>query len=64
MPEDKTSQELKLDGHIYLVTKTEDGTVLSQDELDGEIILKLLVAVLDDATKNPMLQNVFSAIEK
>ena len=53
-----------LDGHIYYVSKDKEGNVISKDEVDGEMILKLLVAVLDDAMQNPVLQTVFSAIEE
>lgn len=58
------SMELKLDGHIYLVQKDEEGKIVSEDELDGETCLNLLVAVLDDSVKNPYLETVFSNIEK
>lgn len=63
MPEDKFTEELKLDGHIYLVKKDAEGKVVSEDELDGEACLKLLIVILDDAIKNPALQAVFAALE-
>ena len=64
MTEDNLVKELKLDGHIYLVEKDAEGTVVSQKELDGESCLKLLVAVLDDAVSNPYIQTIFSALEE
>jgi len=54
--------ELELDGHIYLVKKDGDGNVTSKDELDGELCLRLLVAILDDAHQNPILKNIFAAV--
>lgn len=52
------SSELELDGKIYLITKDNDGNVISKDELDGETCLKVIVAVLDDALSNPLLDQV------
>lgn len=64
MSDDKVDNvELKLDGHIYFVKKDVDGKVLSEDELDGDMCLKLLVAILDDASNHHILNAVFAAVE-
>ena len=42
---------LELDGHVYVVEKDDDGNVISRDEIDGEVVLKLLLSVLSDAIK-------------
>ena len=65
MPDDKVdSVELKLDGHIYYVKKNAAGDVISEEEMDGDMCLKLLVAILDDAHKSPILKAVFASIDK
>lgn len=53
------STELELDGKIFLVGKDEKGDVVSRDQLDGELCLKVVVAVLDDALKHPYLDKLF-----
>lgn len=52
------SSELELDGHIFLVERDNDGNVTKRSELNPEICLKVIVAVLDDAIKNPILDTI------
>jgi len=45
--------ELELDGHIYITHKNGEGEVLSREELDGELMLKALLSVIDQITSEP-----------
>ena len=60
---DNLTSELKLEGKIFFVQKNEKDEVVSQEELDGEICLKLLLAVLDDANDYPLLKRLFEVAQ-
>ncbi len=45
-----TSSSLELIGGVFLVEKFKDGTE-RREELDGEVILKLVLSVLKEAIK-------------
>ena len=60
---DNLTSELKLEGKIFFVQKNEKNEVVSQEELDGEICLKLLLAVLDDANDYPLLKRLFEVAQ-
>lgn len=51
--------ELELDGHIYTVEKDEEGNIISREELDGEMCLRLLIRILEDAIEDPEFQKKF-----
>jgi hypothetical protein len=43
--------ELELDGKIYAVVRDSSGELISREELDGELMLQVLLKVLDDAIR-------------
>lgn len=45
----KDYMSFELDGKIYVTERKADGTLISQEEIDGEVVLKLLVSVLEEA---------------
>jgi hypothetical protein len=45
------SLELELDGHIYVTEKDKDGNIISREEIDGELVLKMLLNILEDAIR-------------
>ena len=51
----KTSAHLVLDGKIFIVETDADGNEVSKEELDGDVCLKALLSVLEDALKHPAL---------
>lgn len=55
------SSELELDGKIYLITRDAEGNVVDKDQLDGELCLKVMIAVLDDSLKHPYLEKLVEA---
>ncbi len=59
--EEVVSSELELDGRIFLLGKNAEGTVISKEELDGELCLKVVIAVLDDGLKVGYLEELFQA---
>ena len=62
--EEITSSELELDGKIFLLGKNADGHVISRSELDGELCLKVVIAVLDDRLKSNELEELLQAREE
>lgn len=50
-PETKTDLYFELDGKIYVTEKTKSGKVVSQEEIDGMMVLKYLVKLLEQGLK-------------
>lgn len=46
-----TNVELELEGKVFIVEKDKEGNVVSRDELNGELVLKSLLVVLEDAIR-------------
>ena len=66
MPEeidDVVRAEIELDGHIYVVEYDSENNVVSRDELDGETVIKIMLAVLSDAFESPFLDKILAAKE-
>jgi hypothetical protein len=47
-----TIAELELDGKIFFVEKDQEGNVVSREELDGELVLRALLTVIEDAVRS------------
>jgi len=52
------SFELELEGKIFMNQKDKDGNSLIRKELDGEAILRIVVAILQDATASNFLDEL------
>lgn len=44
--------DFKLEGKIWMIQKDKDGNVLLEQEMDGEILLKILLDMFSDAAEN------------
>jgi len=50
--------ELTLEGKIFYVEKDDKGVVTEKSEIDGQLCLKVLVYLLDDAVKKPVMHEL------
>ena len=49
------SMDIELQGKIFLVQKDENGEEVLRDELDSEIVLKAILAVVSDSLSSSLL---------
>jgi hypothetical protein len=47
--EENTGLSLELDGHVYIVEKDEEGNEISRDEIDGEVVLQIVLLTLEES---------------
>lgn len=55
LQEIETTQELELEGKVFLVHKNQNGTEIDREELDGAFILQLLETLLTSDIESLML---------
>lgn len=51
---EKTNLFFEMEGKVSIVERQEDGIVISQEEIDGEVVLKCLVSLLERAMKTEL----------
>lgn len=56
-PKSVETLDIELDGNIYLVEKDKDGNVVGKSEIDGEVVLKMIVTILEQAVKDEKFIN-------
>lgn len=56
----QTNLFFELDGKVFITEKTKKGKVVSQEEIDGETVLKLLVSVLEQSLREKLNENHYS----
>jgi len=57
---DKASSRLELDGTIYLVHFDAEGKEVDRKALDGQVMIDVCTAILDDAIQNPLLDKLLT----
>lgn len=55
-----TNLFFELDGKVLITEKTKKGKIVSQEELDGEVVLKLLVFMLEQSLRKELNEDHYS----
>jgi len=55
--------DYELDGKIFAIYRSEEGKEIFREELDGELILKLMAEVLSDAAEHYLTPEVIGMLE-
>jgi hypothetical protein len=60
----KGSMTLELDGKVLIVERDSDNKIVSQEEIDGETVLKCLLHLLEQGIKNELTKVSNTKVKK